>query len=167
MNASTGQIDHLSAEVIDGVSREYDFSAGGLEDWIVAFQRTDEEIENGDYEPMMNYLWPLPEGFNVPEAVKQDLDNMTVVEVRENPHDGMFLALTAGGMDLSWSIARTYVNLGLLPPASMGRLPAMADRPWGDADRAAVAALRKSNSLMQDRYQRNIDELDRLVDEED
>lgn len=72
--------------------------------------------------PMMNYWYPL------------DLDNETAAAlaivdlplcvVTVNGQTG--LALTGGGMDLSWEVAYAHVLCGFLPPVHFANLPAMA-----------------------------------------
>lgn len=165
-DTDTIDVSDLSARVIDENPRDYDFRAGGLEDWRVAFKRTDEETRNERFEPMMNTLWPLPDDFSIPEDVRDRLDNMTIVVVYgDREVEGTHLALTGGGMDMSWHIARTYVNLGLLPPAALGTLPEMGGMDFGsEANRRVIEAVKRSNQLMIDRYRRNVDELNRLGD---
>lgn len=163
MTDETPDVSDLSVAVFDDRPRSYIFADGGLTDWAVAFGRTEDERIDERYEPMMNTLWPLPDGFDVPDDVRDRLDNMTVVGVDDGAVRGVYLALTGGGMDMSWSIARTYVNLGLLPPASLGRLPDMADIDYdAESTQRVIAAVRRSNEVMIQRSERNIDELDRL-----
>lgn len=162
-------IDDLSAAIIDGATRSFDCTTG-WESWEVAFERTDEEINMSEHEPMINTLWPLPDGFEVPDDVRDRLDNMTVVNVRaEALHTdrGLWLALTGGGMDMSWPIARTYVNLGYLPPATLGDLPAMGGMDFNEpGNLRVIEALKQSHSHMADRRHGNMADLDRLKEGE-
>lgn len=168
-------VSDLGGFVVDEHSRYYDFYRDDrdLSEWHVALDLTDEEREAGRYDPMMNYLWPLPEesdteyGWTLPDDATDRLDNMTVVEVDAGDEWGLYLALTGGGMDMSLSIARSYVALGLLPPASLGRLPGGVGvfNPDSPEDRRALAALRKAHSMMIARHRGDMDELDRLTDE--
>ncbi len=81
------------------------------------------EVEGYGEGPMMSYRYPLP-GFD-------DRDVMEAAEaIKDLPlcvvlYDGEYaLALTGGGMDLSWEICAAYVRLGYLPPvAYAGDLP--------------------------------------------
>lgn len=165
-------IDDLSAAIIDGCTKHYNFYADDRDpdEWWVDLDLTDEERERDQFAPMMNSLWPLPEPRHFenrrPRDAKDRLENMTLVCVREDDGDNLYLALTGGGMDMSLSIARSYVALGYLPPATLGRVPRGVFSPDVPTDRRAVAALRKSLSLMRDRYARDMDELDALTDDD-
>lgn len=88
-----------------------------------------EEIASGDSGPMMNYFYALP--FSPSDSAIAELANLPlcVVEIDEEPA----LALTGGGMDLSWEICEAFMRLGLLPPIHFAGLPAMAGR-GEDAD---------------------------------
>lgn len=169
----TDGVEDLGAFVIDGHARHYDFY---LDDrphsaWGIMLDLTEDERVNGDYDPMINTLWPLPErsggahSWTLPEDAKERMETMTVVEVHDLGEPGLYLALTGGGMDLSRSIARTYVNLGLLPPASLGRLPGGITDPDDPGDQRAAAALRQSHSLMIGRHERDMTEIDRVMDD--
>jgi hypothetical protein len=54
------------------------------------------------------------------------------------------LALTGGGMDLSWEICEAFVKLGFYPPAHFARLPKMAGRGEDKHDRRIIAKCRES-----------------------
>lgn len=74
--------------------------------------------------PMMNYWYPLYAVEDAPAMSALMLGSLPlcVVEV-----DGSWgLALTGGGMDLSWEIAQAFVTLGYLPPTHFSDLPAMS-----------------------------------------
>lgn len=157
--------EDLSAALIDRDTRQFDFLNArerGVS-WRVAIDRTDEEINNGRWEPMVNTLWPLPDEFEVPDDVRDRLDNMTVVEIEGHDETATALALTGGGMDMSWHIARTYVNLGYLPPATLGKLPEMAGMDYdAPENERAIRALNKSHRHMIDRHSRHTKDLARL-----
>ena len=78
--------------------------------------------------PMMNYFLPLPSGKPINEdAMAKAVARLPVCLVRVGEEYG--LALTGGGMDLSWEICEAYMCLGFLPPLHYARdLPRMADR---------------------------------------
>jgi hypothetical protein len=84
--------------------------------------------------PMMNYFYPVsdytPGDMNAWAAKLVDLP-LCVVEIG----DERGLALTGGGMDLSWEIAEAYVRLGYYPPTWID-LPAMSGRGESAKDRA-------------------------------
>lgn len=160
-------IDDLGGAIVDGHVRAFDWSSG-FDSWGVAFERTNEEIAQEDYIPRINSLWPLPDTFEVPDDVRDRLDNMTVVNVRDpalSNDVGLYLALTGGGMDMSWHIAQTYVNLGYLPPAALGKLPEMAGMDFNaPGNLRVIEAVKKSHKLMEDRHHSHMSDLDRLTD---
>lgn len=170
-NTQTGiDIDDLSLKVMDEPTIHYNFYADDRahSDWIVALDRTDEEMDQGDWEPMMNTLWPLPDDFSIPANVRERLDNMTIVEVERDDGWAFYLALTGGGMDMSWPIARTYVKLGLCPPVALGRLPNMADVDYrAPINEAAIRALRRSHATYRKRLNGYINDLDGLLYEQE
>jgi hypothetical protein len=72
--------------------------------------------------PMMNYYYPVDLDDEV-EAAKLIVDTPLCV-VKVNGQTG--LALTGGGMDLSWEICEAFVRLGFVPPSHFCRdLPRM------------------------------------------
>lgn len=98
-----------------------------------------------DWSPTMNIIYPLPDNFEVPEDWRERLDNMTIVQV-----DGQsYLALTGDGMDMSWEICATYINLGYYPPAELAELPAMAGRGEDEKDKVILACCMKSCVILQ------------------
>jgi hypothetical protein len=83
-----------------------------------------QELDHMPEGPMMNYYYPLP--FDPSDTAIAELANLPlcVVYVDEDPA----LALTGGGMDLSWEICEAFMRLGCLPPLHFAGLPAMAGR---------------------------------------
>jgi hypothetical protein len=71
--------------------------------------------------PMMNYFYPLGNEWG--------------------------LALTGGGMDLSWQICEAYIRLGYLPPLHFCDLPAMSDMTLNAKNKMILAACRKSAQI--------------------
>lgn len=161
---SSVNIDNLSAEVIDGQTRHYDFSEGYPSEWEVAFRMTEEERMNERYMPMMNTLWPLPDSFEPQEQHKEDMDNMTIVALKEGSgYPDYYLALTGGGMDMSWQIGRTYVNLGYLPPAALNDLPRMANIDTSKArNRKVIEALKKTHEINKNSSDHAINKLEEM-----
>lgn len=90
--------------------------------------------------PMHTYGWPLPSSFVIPDDWREKLCNMTVVTT----DGGDFLVLTGGGMDFSWEIAATHINLGLAVPAVLAELPRMAGRGESEGDQRIITACLKS-----------------------
>ena len=115
-------------------SEHYDFlEKHQYDDWDLPFALTKKEEENGDFLPKMNYIYPLPEFERRPGTVfvgslgvesdgyskelKKRLDAAGAVTViRRIDDDKFYLALTGGGMNMSWDICAGYIALGYLPP---------------------------------------------------
>jgi hypothetical protein len=85
--------------------------------------------------PMMNYYYPLP-------AFPTDIAKaclaikylpLVIVRLGGDDHKAA-LALSGGGMDLSWEICEAFMRLGYLPPTHFG-LPAMCGRGISAKDR--------------------------------
>lgn len=77
--------------------------------------------------PMMNYYYPLdtPHSFDPQQAALKLVDLPVCLVSFANEYA---LALTGGGMDLSWEICEAYVRLGEAPPFHFAsRLPRMAE----------------------------------------
>lgn len=86
--------------------------------------------------PMMNYFYPLPgdrtfRGLSAIEAAKLIANlPLCIVNLGIGPdsEDDWGLALTGGGMDLTWEIAEAYMRLGYMPPLHFCDLPGMCGR---------------------------------------
>lgn len=76
--------------------------------------------------PMMNYAYPCDVDDIGDAAAKLDGLPLCVVEHDDGRTE---LALTGGGMDLSWEICAAYVRLGYAPPIHFASLPNMAGGP--------------------------------------
>ena len=104
--------------------------------------------ENVDFfEPLCNFLYPLPNLLVDPATAQSRLFglNVVVVLVDEEP----YLALSACGMDLSWDICRAYMVLGYYPPIHFCDLPDMGlshDRKELEIISAMVTSLDFSRS---------------------
>lgn len=75
---------------------------------------------------MMNYSYALPGfGMNAEEAARliADLPLCLVQFTQEDDDEEWALALTGGGMDLTWYIVEAYMRLGYLPPVDKCRMP--------------------------------------------
>lgn len=124
--------------------------------------------EDGDeaeeqWHPMMNYLHPLPGGVRCDDDEwHRAMCNMTLVEV-----DGeQFLALTGGGMDMTWYICETYLRCGYLPPAECaGSLPRMGGSGKSEKDRMIMAACKLSLEARRDRASCALEDLERHMAE--
>lgn len=69
--------------------------------------------------PMMNYYYPVEIDDPAETAAKLAHVPLCVVEV----NGSTALALTGGGMDMSWDICRAFIMAGYLPPAHFADLP--------------------------------------------
>lgn len=112
------------------------------EDWHEAVQNCLEN-EHDLFSPMMSYYYPLP-GFDGDAGLAQakllrDAGSITLAEVNGTP----VLALTGGGMDLSWDICHAYVLLGYQPPYHFCTLPKYA-RTLTGTQRKVLEACRES-----------------------
>lgn len=95
--------------------------------------------------PMMNYLYPLGR-VSDPDDFGRRLEHLPLTAVEVGGE--WFLALTGGGMDLSWEICAGYVALGYYPPAHFCRLPKMAGRGERPADQRLLAICRESLEIL-------------------
>lgn len=74
------------------------------------------EEQESAYGPAMNYYYPvsLRWGMMLEDAANRISQlPLCMVELRDG---SVGMALTGGGMDLSWEIIRAYIALGFLPP---------------------------------------------------
>lgn len=100
--------------------------------------------------PMMSYYYPLDvrDSFDPREAAKLLVHlPLVIVEFQEgemSPTGDYALALSGGGMDLSWEICEAFMRLGYLPPVHFSDLPQMAGRGASAKDRWIIAACRRS-----------------------
>lgn len=97
--------------------------------------------------PMMSYFYPC-DIRDVEEAAKVLVDTcLCVVNV-----DGKTgLALTGGGMDLSWEICEAFMLLGFLPPLHFADLPDISGRGTDKRDRWIIAGCLKTCALAANR----------------
>lgn len=114
--------------------------------------------------PMMNYWYPIND--NAGEYGKDPLDlaakighlPLCVVEV----DDALGLALTGGGMDLSWQICAAFVAIGMAPPVHFAHLPAMAETWTEDRHERVYEAMRRSLEVQIGQHERALAELGNL-----
>jgi hypothetical protein len=100
--------------------------------------------------PMMNYYYPLPDfKMDTDEAAKK-IVHLPLCIVHFLETDEYALALTGGGMDLSWEICAAFIELGYHPPVHF-RLPEFAGGPNIGVERAkrVIAAMRESIQISQ------------------
>lgn len=107
--------------------------------------------------PMMNYWYPV-EISDCTKAARKIADLPLCVVEFSGGTTG--LALTGGGMDLSWEICEAFIKIGELPPVNFSRLPSMADKKLDKRNRLIIAACVKSNEIAIERARRNIEEIE-------
>lgn len=140
--------------VIDGILyRDYDDYASDLDEPALDESGWDELIESEPYEsgaegPMMNYWYPV-------DSIDDDADaEVAAVAIAGLPLcvvmvGGSYgLALTGGGMDLSWDICRAYIATGNLPPVHFADLPSFAGG-HGESTEVAAAMIRSLEITVQ------------------
>jgi hypothetical protein len=135
----------------------------------------DDESEEG---PMMNYFWPLPEyesSFDVlygqeefkekkarhAKALKDTVALCLVWLGEEGEESEWGLALTGGGMDLSWDIAEAYMLCGYLPPAKID-LPLFSGKELTPRNQAIIAACRRSQNVVKEWVESRLQDLLKL-----
>jgi hypothetical protein len=94
--------------------------------------------------PMMNYRYPIGEHDYTAENAHKIAD--LPLCLIETP-DANYLALTGGGMDLSWEICEAYARLGYLPPSHFD-LPGMAGKRLTERTAFIIAAVERSNEVL-------------------
>lgn len=130
-------------------------------EWRCADHGPVEDRGDGDG-PMVNYAYPLPDlgaADNVYDAADRIRDLPLCIIERDGEYE---LALTGGGMDLSWEICEAYLRLGFAPPLAFCELPRMAGRGSSERDREIIAACRFSVTVAVDRARQVIAHLDRI-----
>jgi hypothetical protein len=124
-----------------------------------------DEPQDTDYSegPMMNYYYPLPERPDDDDVVLA-LDGLPlcVVDFNSEFESNSALALTGGGMDLSWEICEAHMRLGYLPPVDYCSLPQMAGRGQSPRDRKIIEACRASANSAMRQQQSIINRLDAM-----
>ena len=143
----------LKSDCIDVKPVNYDWSEGYGEEWDVCHNLIStvcgnkyRDDDREEWEPMMNYYYPLPYNFDPDdyEEIYNLMNNCTIIDFNGD----YALALTGGGMDLSWEICETYINLGYYPPVHFCDLPKMAGRGESAKDKKIVKACKESLEIM-------------------
>lgn len=155
-------IDELLSEYVEAKPIDMDWSEGWGEQWEFFDADNCPECErivvgSGWVEcecgtgvsldgPMMNYAYPV-DVESLDEAVLK-IKDLPLCLV-ETSNDGQYLALTGGGMDVSWEICEAYIRLGYLPPVHF-ELPKMAGRGTTPDDLKIIEASLRANRLVAD-----------------
>ena len=162
------KIEKLWIDTADAKPEDYDFYEKHYgEDWDIPFERTDEEMENDEFAPMMNYRYPLPEfdrKNHSSEKIKRALSNAgSITLIEDLKSNEKYLALSGGGMDLSWDIVQGYINLGFTPPAHFCRnLPKMAGMKLTKGNEEAILGCRRSLKAQSGWNESGLEKLDDL-----
>ena len=143
-------IDKLWVDTADEKPESYDYYVKQCgEDWDIPFSQTEEEMENEEFAPMMNFFYPIPNfddkklGDDEIKEALSDAGSVTLIEKLDSGDKG--LALTGGGMDLSWDICAGYINLGFLPPAHFCRdLPRFGGARLTEKSKQVIEGCRRS-----------------------
>lgn len=132
--------EFVDAETVRERAEEYDADVDDLDQldaderagWEAA-RRALEAIEPAELEgaqeaqgPMMNYYYPLASDFRKSAAELAALIADLPLCVVELADGRLVLALSGGGMDLTWEIGEAHVRCGFFPPAWLN-FPAAMD----------------------------------------
>jgi len=148
---------NLYCDTVDVKPINFNFGEGYTETWEIGLDLTENEQENDEFAPMMNYYYPLPNQFvhdmetlfgeDWQTAIKKKLSNTTLIYFLND--ESYALALTGGGMDLSWEICESFINLGYLPPFHFCELPRMAGIDYNKTKtKRIIAACKRSCDIM-------------------
>jgi hypothetical protein len=166
------------AQACDACGAVYVFSPGegGEDHSVLVRDGRDSDREESDYDdardkalnctghvssvegPMMNYFYPCDFRMSHEQAARA-IVHLPLCVVELDGEKG--LALTGGGMDLSWEICEAYLCLGMYPPATR-RLPRMADT-YTARKRWVVAGLRASLRIRANWTRQGLKDLRELV----
>ncbi len=168
-------VKELYVDAVDAKPRDYDYSEGYPERWdyieacrceecgkVVIVQReerhryVDDKTSCDGYVitegPMMDYLYPLPNFDHIkPEKAALLIVGLPLCIIHLEDTGEYGLALTGGGMDLSWEICEGYMRLKYLPPVHFCDLPSMAGKRLNSRTRWIIAGCRRSISVTEKR----------------
>ena len=122
-------------------------------------------LERPEIAPMMNYYYELPYYEGDPEEDQLTLyqSSANVVLVRmlniNDNGDSYALALSGGGMDLSWDICHAYILLGYAPPLHFCDLPDFGQDNSQEPYNLILKACLQSAKFVAERATRKIEQL--------
>jgi len=94
--------------------------------------------------PIISYSYALPRfRGDIQEAAKL-ISDLPLCLVKFMSEDDPCLALTGGGMDLTWEICEAYMRLGYLPPLHFCQLPQYAGKTLSSNARWIIAGCKAS-----------------------
>jgi len=101
--------------------------------------------------PMMNYFYALPHFDMDPEEAAKKLIGVSLCLVHRlddvDEENEWGLALTGGGMDMSWDICEAYILLGYLPPLFACNLPDFAGKKLTTRAKLIIGACARSTRV--------------------
>jgi len=173
------ETDSLRVDCLKETPRNYDWGRGYGEEWEIiqpydwdAFSEEDEEENEGktgyySYEgmlesnqPMMNYYYPLPDRYDFDDEDARKINHLPLCIIYFTESEEYALALTGGGMDLSWQICEAYICLGYYPPVHF-RLPRMGKYAT-EKNLAIVDACIKGREVLKQWQNGDIEDLKRI-----
>lgn len=120
-----------------------------LEEAVEEFKRSDSFYEWHDsFQPIMNYLWPCEPRYGMADedaatAIDQHAGATVLVTINSDQHNGLQgIALTGGGMDMSWDICAAYLCCGCIPPVRLlSGVPHFAGQKNSELTRAVLECM--------------------------
>ncbi len=179
-------VKELYVDAIDASARYYDWSEGYPEIWdyieacrceecgkVVIVQGedrhryVDDKTDCDGYVltegPMMNCFYPLPRFDHVdPQEATRRIVDLPLCLIYLEDTDEYGMALTGGGMDLSWEICEAYMLLGYLPPITYCDLPVMAGKKLNRRNRWIMAGCRRTTKVVSIRAKMTREHLHRI-----
>lgn len=124
--------------------------------------------ESGSEDPMMNYYYPVQLGgsFGLCPGDAQfilSVNHLPLSVVSVRGQDGDYehaLALTGGGMDLSWEICEAYCRLGQVPPMHFWELPDMCGKGENQDDKWVLQCIREGAMHMAAKMNNTLKKID-------
>lgn len=116
------------------------------------------EVDTYAEGPMMNYWYPVEslDGYRAEDAAAK-LAGTCLVVVEVNGNWG--IALSGGGMDLSWEICEAYIALGNLPPRHFAASLPAGGRGKSEDDKRTIAACLRTLRIVADNAERDHERL--------
>ena len=108
---------------------------------------------------MMNYYYPLEDEFDQDDAKK--LLDLNLCLVYFEKQDFYALALTGGGMDLSWDIIEAHIRLGYYPPLHF-RPPRFAGMKQNERYESILDICVESRNIVKGWMESDIKDLERV-----
>lgn len=167
-------VKNLHTDTVDILPRDYDWSEGYPDKWdfyeaercescnmplLVTGEAHHHEIDHeSDCDgylcaegPMMNYFYEIPrfaDDWQDPGEAAKVIVDVPLCIVHFIDEDIWGLALTGGGMDLSWQICEAHMLLGYLPPLRFCDLPLMGGLKLNSRNRRILAGCNRSVSVV-------------------